>query len=345
MVMKLRIHHKNRLILLSSLAITILFTMPRLALLRFTQLNTQLEYNLADLAARTVYSFFFALLFFALNLETRKIRVLGFRINPNSFIQLLCLNIGLFLVIDFLLLRIHLYFFEPVMKERLFRFLFNITFVLELLLVIMVSYIYRLVFYNQQIKMANESLLKANAETKYEVLKNQVNPHFLFNSFNTINSLILRDKQEAVNFVNNMSDVFRYVLESRESVTLEEEMRMMEAYIQMLKGRHGEKITVEMGIRPAMLQRKIPPMALQILVENAVKHNVVSARNPLHISIFTNENNELTVSNDLREKKAREYSTGLGLSNLNQRSRYLSNRDISIRRTNGQFIVCVPLIQ
>jgi len=323
--------YKIQLILLSSLAITILFSIPRLGLLRFPQ------YELPELIARTVYSFLFAVLFFTINMDRRSIKLGSF--------SLLFLNAGLFLIMDLLLMRLHLYLFEPALNERLFRFLFNVTFILEFLLVVLLSYIYRLVFYNQQIKMANQVLLKTNAETKYEVLKNQVNPHFLFNSFNTINSLILRDKEEAVNFVNNMSDVFRYVLESREMVTLEEELRMMTAYTAMLNGRHGGKISVQMEIADVMLSYKLPPMALQILVENAVKHNVISARHPLHIRIFTRNNSELVVSNELHEKKVRERSTGLGLSNLNQRSKYLSNRDIIIQRTDNRFIVTVPLIQ
>lgn len=340
---KYKIHSKRQLILLSSLAITIFFSMPRVALFRFTQINTQIDYEIADLVARTVYSFLFALFFFFLNMEMKKMKVLFLHIDLSKPYQLFIINLLLFIIIDLSLLRLHLYLFDPMIKERLFRFLFNITFGLELLMIILVSYIYRLIFYNQQIRMANEVLLKTNAETRYEVLKNQVNPHFLFNSFNTINSLILRDKNEAMNFVNNMSDVFRYVLESREMVTLEDELRILGAYIEMLKGRHGQKIMVEAAIDDKMLSYKLPPMALQILVENAVKHNVVSSKYPLHIRIFTS--GDLIVSNDLKEKKIRERSTGLGLSNLNQRSRYLSNRDITIRRTEDEFIVMVPLIQ
>lgn len=335
----MKFKYKIQLILLSSLAITILFSIPRLALLRFPQ------YELPELVARTTYSFLFAILFFIINMDRRELRLGEVTINTNRFLPLLLLNAGLFFIVDLLLMRLHLYLFEPALKERLFRFLFNITFVLEFLLIVLISYIYRLVFYNQQIKMDNHVLLKTNAETRYEVLKNQVNPHFLFNSFNTINSLILRDKEAAVNFVNNMSDVFRYVLESRETVTLEEELGMLAAYTAMLNGRHGGKIMMNMDIDNDMLSYKLPPMAVQILVENAVKHNVISARHPLHIRIFTRDNSELVVSNDLHEKKVRERSTGLGLSNLNQRSKYLSNRDIVIQRLDNRFIVTVPLIQ
>jgi sensor histidine kinase YesM len=335
----MKFKYKIQLILLSSLAITILFSIPRLVLLRLPQ------YELPELMARTTYSLLFALLFFTINLDRRVLRLGALKMDTNRFLPLLFLNAALFFITIFLLMRLHLYLFEPALKERLFRFLFNVTFVLEFLLIILVSYIYRLVFYNQQIKMANEVLLKTNAETRYEVLKNQVNPHFLFNSFNTINSLILRDKDAAMNFVNNMSDVFRYVLESRETVTLEEELGMLAAYTAMLNGRHGDKITVSMDIDNAMLPYKLPPMALQILVENAVKHNVISARHPLCIRIFSRGNGELVVSNDLHEKKVRERSTGLGLSNLNQRSKYLSNRDIVIQRLDNRFVVAIPLIQ
>lgn len=331
--------YKIQLILLSSLAITILFSIPRLGLLRFPQ------YELQDMIARTVYSFLFAVLFFTINLERGEIRLWNFIIDTRRFFPSFFLNAGLFLIIDTLLLQLHLYLFEPAIREKLFRFLFNVTFILEFLLIVLLAYIYRLVYHNQQIRIANQVLLKTNAETKYQVLKNQVNPHFLFNSFNTINSLILRDKEQAVNFVNNMSDVFRYVLESREMVTLEEELRMMTAYTAMLKGRHGEKIAVQMEVDDIMLSYKLPPMALQILVENAVKHNVISSQHPLQIRIFTKNNSELVVSNNLHEKKIRQHSTGLGLSNLNQRCRYLSNRDIIIQRLDDKFIVTVPLIQ
>jgi LytS/YehU family sensor histidine kinase len=194
-------------------------------------------------------------------------------------------------------------------------------------------------------KITNEQLLKANAESSYEALKNQVNPHFLFNSFNTLSSLIRNDQEKAVDYVNNMSDVFRYVLESskRDRVTVEEEIRFIKAYSQMLKGRYGEKLQFDICIDSGANRFLIPPMAIQILVENAVKHNVIANRNRLCIHILTAEAG-LTVSNNLQEKKIKEASTGLGLHNLNQRCRYMSGKELVVRRTDQDFSVTIPLI-
>lgn len=337
---------KNWLIVLSALAITILFAIPRLAVFRFSQVNLPIEYSLPDFMVRSLYSFTVALLFFKVNFSGIRFRLGHLTIDMHKLSQAIVVNLCLLLVIDVGLLRLHLYLFEPTVNERLFRILFHCSLTLEVILVVLLSYIYRLLFYNQKIQVANERLLKSNAETRYEVLKSQVNPHFLFNSFNTINSLILHNPEAALQFVGNLSDVFRYVLTRQKTdlVRLEEEIHFIEAYAAMLKGRYGNKISFCMDVHPEHMRLRLPPMALQILVENAVKHNVASVRSPLHIHLFTGDDHILTLSNTLQLKKIAEPSTGLGLSNLNQRCKYLSNQEIEIRRTAHQFSVSLLLI-
>lgn len=337
---------KPKLVALTAIAMAILFTLPRLAVHLYLKNSPQTDFRVYDFIMRAVYTFVVTIAFLLLNLQRKKISVGFISYDPASVYQKIGYNLLLFIVLDVTLLRLHLALFEPYLREKLFRFLFNMTLILEVMLAVSIAHIYHLLFYNQQVRIANEHLLKVNAETRYEVLINQVNPHFLFNSFNTVNALIHTNQQEAIHFINNMSDVFRYVLESskRNLVTLREEMQFMDAYIAMLKGRYGHKLIVQFDISREAERMLLPPVAIQLLIENAVKHNVISAREPLRINITLNGLSELTVINPVKEKKAGPYSTGIGLYNLNQRCSYLCGREITIRKTAHEFSVTIPLI-
>ncbi|MCG6191177.1 sensor histidine kinase [Maribellus maritimus] len=343
---KISIPSKKKLILYSSIAITILFTLPRtLVLLKLGQANIDIQNRLVDYGFRTIYSFLIALIFFTLNLEFRKIKILSLTINLGIFYQRILLNAVLFVLIDVPLVRLHMMLFDPLSFERLFQFVFNLNLILEFIFVILISHIYFLLYKNYLVKIENESLLKANAEARYEALKNQINPHFLFNSFNTINSLILSDQTKATTYVNNMSDVFRYVLESnkKERASVKEEITFIESYIQMLEDRYGDKIKFKINIDEKYLAYLMPSMGLQVVVENAVKHNVISHNRKLEIVIDVQQNN-LAITNNLQEKKEKQPSTGTGLYNLNQRCNYLSGRNLEIKRSNNNFTVIIPLI-
>lgn len=339
-----KIPSKGKLILFSSLIVVLLFSLPRLTVFRLLPDNPHVDFRM--LLVRGIYAFFIALVFFAVNLDTRRIRLGARGFGIHQLVPAVLVNAGLFLMLDLGLLRLHFALFPPSIRPHVFRFVFHLNVLLEAGMVIMLSHIYRLLFYGQQMKMANEMLQKTNAETRYEVLKSQINPHFLFNSLNTVNALIRQDKEAAMSFVSNLSDVFRYVLASSNAdvVTLKEEMQFIEAYSAMLQGRYGDKIKLETDVKSAHLEMRLPPMALQVLVENSVKHNIISSSKPLHIRIFTDTGAMLTVTNNLQEKKMREHSTGLGLANLNQRCEYRAGRGITIRKTGDSFSVGVPLI-
>jgi sensor histidine kinase YesM len=338
---------RTNLLLLTATAITAFISLPRLLLLqRITPGNHSLGTNLADLLLRALYIFITSVLFFWLHLQNRPIRIGSIKITGNGFWQRLPVSIILFFIIDTLLIRFHMLLFRAHTNEQLFKFLFNIKMVITVIMTMLFAQIFRLLLNNYQIRLSNASLLKTNAETKYEVLKNQVNPHFLFNSLNTINSLIVTDQQAAVNYVNNMSDVYRYVLKSHElnAITLEEELRFITAYTHMLKGRYGNKMHIDCAIQHSYRQHLVPPMALQILVENAVKHNIASHNKPLHIQIYTNDKAMLVVENNLQQRNDPAPSTGVGLQNLNQRCKYLSNSHLIIQQTQTSFLVTVPLM-
>lgn len=328
------------------MVIAVLFALPRLAVLRHLQNAPHIDFRIYEFLVRVIFSFLVAAAFLLLNLQQKKISLGFFNYNPASITQKVIGNLLLLVILEITLLNLYLSFFEPYLQGKIFRFLFNMTLILEAMLSVLIAHIYRLLFYNQQVRLTNEHLLKVNAETRYEVLINQVNPHFLFNSFNTVNALIHTNQQEAIRFINNMSDVFRYVLESSKQnlVTLREEMQFMNAYTEMLKGRYGNKLTVQFNTSQEAERLLLPPVAIQVLVENAVKHNVISAREPLRIDIFLDGQAGLTVANPIRGKKIAPYSTGIGLSNLNQRCSYLCGREITVRRSANEFSVTIPLI-
>ena len=180
---------------------------------------------------------------------------------------------------------------------------------------------------------------------RYEALRNQINPHFLFNSFNVLSDLVYADQSMAVKFINQLSDLFRYVLDSRdkELVSLKDELEFMNSYIYLLKTRFEEKLVLKIDLE-ADADELIVPMTLQLLVENAVKHNEVSEAFPLQIHILRNES-YLEVENTLRIKKVGEDSKNTGLKNIIQQFSYFTERPIDVIDSDGKFLVRVPILK
>jgi len=191
-----------------------------------------------------------------------------------------------------------------------------------------------------------ERFKKENLETQFEMLRMQVNPHFLFNSLNTLSSLIYQNQDTASQFVRELSSVYRYILEKRKSElsTLEEELLFIDSYKYLLSLRFDQKLVFEISIDDSAKEKLIVPLTLQILIENAVKHNVISAKKPLNISISTLTNNMLEVRNNLQPKQTSSYSSGIGLDNIRSRLEILTDRQIEVTKTDGEFVVRVPLL-
>jgi len=180
---------------------------------------------------------------------------------------------------------------------------------------------------------------------KYESLRNQINPHFLFNSLNTLTDLVHEDQDQAVKFIRQMSDLYRYVLDSRERevVPLQEEVDFIHSFIYLLKMRFEEKLDVHVDISVNGNERLVP-MALQNLIENAVKHNEVSKLHPLRIEIVR-EGDAIRVSNGLRKIAVGDASTGTGLQNIRARYAYLSDRPIVVEETEKSYTVRLPILK
>lgn len=190
-----------------------------------------------------------------------------------------------------------------------------------------------------------EQIKKELVAAKYEGLKNQVNPHFLFNSFSVLSSLVEKDSEAAVDFIAKLSDMYRYILENDEKslVTLEDEMNFLDDYLFLLKIRHQSSLVIEKDIEGVNMSSNIPPMSLQILVENAVKHNSFSKEEPLKITIGSMDKKSIQVKNKKVEKMELTKSTGIGLTNLSKRLKLLTGKGLTIIEDEVLFKVSVPL--
>ncbi len=189
-------------------------------------------------------------------------------------------------------------------------------------------------------KLKEENLIFQN-----ETLKSQVNPHFLFNSLNTISSLIQTQPEAAERFINNLSSVYRYILENgqKDTVPLQSELDFITGYYNLHQVRDEEKILLTIDA-PEASEYKLLPVSLQILLENAIKHNIATRDNQLRISIYI-EDQFIVVKNNLQRKATQLKSTMTGLKNLAERVRLVSKRNLIVQETNNQFIVKLPLLK
>jgi two-component system, LytTR family, sensor kinase len=197
--------------------------------------------------------------------------------------------------------------------------------------------------FDAQIELNN---LKAEQTTaQFEMLKHQVNPHFLFNALNILKTMVRNGDPNSEEFIIRMSDLYRYVLSGhqREKITLDEELEALDNYFFMLRARFGDKLTLSLNLKKRDRPCYVPPFTLQILIENCIKHNIVSAQRPLAVEIFC-ENNHIIVRNNLQKRKAVGESNGFGLQNINQRYRLLAGKEIEIIKSEDYFLVRLPII-
>jgi LytS/YehU family sensor histidine kinase len=186
---------------------------------------------------------------------------------------------------------------------------------------------------------------KKMLEAQFQTLKSQINPHFLFNSFNTLASTIEENPDAAVEFVEHLSDFYRSILQYREKnvIPLEEEIVMVKNYMYLLKKRFGDQVSLNISLNGK--PKYIAPLSLQLLVENAVKHNVISKSKPLHIDIQVDSNDFITISNNLQKKRSLRSSTNYGLTSLVERYKLLSEHPVQIIQTKDSFTVKIPSIK
>jgi two-component system, LytTR family, sensor kinase len=191
-----------------------------------------------------------------------------------------------------------------------------------------------------------ETMQELSLQTDFDLLKNQVNPHFLFNCFNTLSSLISVDRQKAEQFLNELSKVYRYLLRNNEEglSTVENEIKFIHSYFQLLQTRHGEAVQLNTDIDKRYYPYLLPSLTLQLLVENVVKHNALSKNKPLVIDIFTTTGNKLVVNNNLQRRTIKAPSNKVGLDNIRARYALLRQYDFQVIENEKNFTVVLPLI-
>ena len=213
-------------------------------------------------------------------------------------------------------------------------------------IVILYSRIYTLLYREQQVSLENEILRNENLTTRYNMLASQINPHFLFNSLSSLSMLVReKDEERALKYIDQLSYTFRYLSQNGSNsnfVSLRQEIEFAEAYTYLFKIRYADKISFVFNIEEEYLDYQLPAISLQPLIGNAVKHNTITSKKPLHVHIRTEEG-YLVVSNEKHPMIEDSAGTGIGLSNLKSRYQLLLNREVEVIDSDKEFTVRLPL--
>ncbi|MEM6747811.1 MAG: histidine kinase [Pseudomonadota bacterium] len=213
----------------------------------------------------------------------------------------------------------------------------------------MILGLYESIYFYQKFQaslLEKQKLEKENILSQLESLKNQVNPHFLFNSLNTLTYIIPEDHKLAVRFVQKLSKVYRYILEIRDKklICLSDELDFLHSYVFLLKERFEDNLHVEVNVPEDHLKSQVVPLSLQILMENAIKHNIISSDRPLHVEVYVDAGEKLVVRNNLQKKTSHNNSTRFGLENIRNRYAFFSDRTVEVIASATSFIVSLPLL-
>jgi LytS/YehU family sensor histidine kinase len=238
---------------------------------------------------------------------------------------------------------IHQYSF----KENILPLKLNLTY--AGLVTLLYHLVNTILFYFKEYKSSQvqaEELKRFRVQAELQLVRNQVNPHFLFNNLNVLSALVMQNNAEANKFIEEFSKVYRYILNNHEKelVSLKTELHYISPYIFLLEKRFGEGLKVSIDIPDSMGEYLVIPAALQMLIENAIKHNIVSRNRPLHIRLFANGNRSITVSNNLQVKQSVENSTEIGLQNIIKRYQLVSEEKVMVNKLESDFSVQLPLI-
>ncbi|NDV15963.1 histidine kinase [Muricauda sp. TY007] len=227
-------------------------------------------------------------------------------------------------------------------EERMEYYVSSFLISMAVAILFYAAYYYK---YYKEKQVKEQKIIAGSASARFDALKNQLDPHFLFNSLNVLTSLIDEDPHQAQNFTTSLSKVYRYVLEqkNKDLVTVDEELKFARTYVRLLKMRFEDSIIFDIPDSCSQPEAKIVPLSLQLLLENAVKHNVVTSSRPLHIKVFEQQG-MLVVSNNLQEKQVVKKSSGVGLQNIKQRYRILTDREMVVKKTETDFSVSLPML-
>ncbi|WP_158293182.1 histidine kinase [Tamlana fucoidanivorans] len=251
-------------------------------------------------------------------------------------------NVFIYLIGVYLLI----YFRATFTGEYLSELNITLIYIVYAVITLLGIFIARIIRYQMEHQgyLAEKEILKQQSlRNELDALKNQINPHFLFNSLNSLNSLI-RENKQATTFVNKLSFLYRYILqsESGQLATLKEELKFLESYIYLIKTRYRNRFDIDITLNESVMEKKIATLALQLLVENAIKHNEISETNPLLVKVYAKDD-YIVVENTVRPRTTFVDSTGNGLPNLDKRYQILFKENIVVSHENQTFKVKLPL--
>lgn len=333
----------NKLIFIVAISFSLLVNFPRIIFL-FTSENNVLTSYLGLSIQDTLFRFFFLFLLGFAILQVN-VNLVPRWFHKNLFLKSVLLSFLIFIIWNGLFKISDLWLNNGTATSIAPRINTFIHF-FETMMLIVIS---RTIVLNEQSKndaIEKERLIQQSFQNELAALKNQINPHFLFNSLNSLSLLVREDQEAAGKFISKLSFLYRHILQSKDQdlTILKEELMFLESYLYLMKQRYGDNFKVDITINNDLYQHKIPSLALQFLVENAIKHNEISANRPLTISIYNNEDSIIVRNKLQRRKKGIVESTSLGLSNLNSRFKLLLNRDITIVNDGDYFMVKLPIL-
>lgn len=331
--------HK-KIILYSSLLITAFVCFPQLLRLQSNGPGSMLTpFSWDEWVVRIVIEFIFCVSIFYINRKHIDL----FQSNLAFFknVRLLLANVGLLLLFTIIGGSISRLFVQSkvfLLNGYLLRLTFTLFFVLIEIKIIAALY------YAAQKEKENEQLRNINTQMELEMLKQQINPHFLFNTLSSLSAVIRENPSKAQGFVSHLSKIFRYSLsnKNRHLVMLGEELEKLNSYVELINMRMEEGFQLINNIPKDFYERLLPQTSLLPLIENALKHNIATKEKPLLVTMNVDDD-ELIVANNLQLKIFPEHGTGIGLTNVNERFRILLNEEITILKTDKFFIIKLPL--
>jgi two-component system LytT family sensor kinase len=249
---------------------------------------------------------------------------------------------------SFILVSVWLYQKIPVLKFQITPQRIQSLLLVGVITNLIIGSSYEVLYTFEKLKetlVENESLKKEQLQQQFDSLKSQVNPHFLFNTLSSLSALVAEDADKADDFLNDMSRVYRYMLRSnqQEWVTLQQELIFINAYSRLLKTRYGNSINVYLDANEKYNSYMLPPLTLQLLLDNAIKHNTTGKEQPLYIKIVTDKNNTLLVKNNLQKKQKSIHNHAVGLKSLAAKFDLQNLPGFSFTETATEFMVTVPL--
>lgn len=322
------------IIWVSSIFLGLLSSVPQIA---------EHHFNAAEAAVNAGITSVFALLMWYLNiymLSRKSSRPNKQGISYSRLFKSLLIGIGVMLCLAWIqqLILSHINFGPVMLMVEVRGILINLIFYMFL-------HLLQQNYENQQVNMELEKIKSDSLGAQYELLKQQVNPHFLFNSLNTLKAMVEIGDEEAVDFILKLSNFYRYTLESRklDLIHVSEEMEILNAYLFLQQARFDGGFSFTSTLNEEILHTLIPPFTLQLLIENCIKHNVVSLDKPLHISLYA-EDGQIVLENPIRLKTADNNSLGVGLKNITLRYQHLLEKPIEIINDGQIFKIKLPLI-